>query len=120
MKKAAICCLLVVAAGLLVFNAVFSRWQTENRAPIRISEGDVPTDTEEAFHPDTELININTATLTQLQTLPGIGPVYAQRILQYRQENGPFSSVSQLTLVKGIGLSLLDRILDYITVEDQP
>lgn len=61
-------------------------------------------------------VNINTATLEQLQTLPGIGPVLAQRILDYREENGPFLSVSELTMVSGIGISTLEKLLDYVTV----
>ena len=61
-------------------------------------------------------ININTADLTQLQTLPGIGPVIAQRIIDYRTEFGPFESVYDLTAVKGIGLSTLENLLDHITV----
>ena len=61
-------------------------------------------------------ININTADFTQLQTLPGIGPVIAQRIIDYRTEFGPFESVYDLISVKGIGLSTLEKMLDQITV----
>jgi len=118
MKKLAIWCLLSAAAICLVFLAVFTWWYEGNRPPIYIAEAYVTAGAADAPASDTELININTATLEQLQTLPGIGPAYAQRILDYRQENGPFTSVSQLTLVKGIGLSRLDQILDYITVGD--
>lgn len=63
------------------------------------------------------LININTATQAQLETLPGIGPVLAQRILAYREENGPFTAISQLTLVSGIGEKKLAALIDLITVE---
>ena len=61
-------------------------------------------------------ININTADVQQLQQLPGIGEVLAQRIIAYREENGPFETVSQLTMVSGIGPERLDGLLDYATV----
>ena len=48
-------------------------------------------------------ININTATVTDLQKLPGIGPATAARIVEYRQKNGPFTKIEQLMNVRGIG-----------------
>lgn len=61
-------------------------------------------------------ININTATATQLETLPGIGPALAQRIVDFRASNGPFASVDAIDDVSGIGPSTLANIRDLITV----
>ncbi|MFO3798114.1 MAG: ComEA family DNA-binding protein, partial [Anaerolineales bacterium] len=66
----------------------------------------------------TALININYATQEELMTLPGIGPVLAQRIIKYRETYGPFVDVEELLNVKGIGKALLDQIRDLITVEE--
>jgi competence protein ComEA len=60
-------------------------------------------------------IQLNTATAEQLQTIPGIGPVTAERIIQYREENGPFRSVDDLDAVSGIGPKRLEQLRDLVT-----
>jgi len=62
------------------------------------------------------LININTAGLSELDKITGIGPVYAQRIIDYRQANGPFQKTEDLKKVKGIGDITFLKMKDEITV----
>jgi competence protein ComEA len=63
-----------------------------------------------------ELVNINTATLEELIALPSIGPTTAQKIIDYRTEHGPFSTIDDLDNVSGIGPSTLDDIRALVTV----
>lgn len=62
-------------------------------------------------------ININTASLEELDTLPGIGPVIAQRIIDYREGIGGFPSIEAITEVSGIGEATFGKIKERITVE---
>jgi competence protein ComEA len=64
----------------------------------------------------TGLININSATATELEALSGIGEVLAATIVEYRTTNGPFAAVDELLDVSGIGPATLDEIRDHITV----
>ena len=59
-------------------------------------------------------VHLNTATLEQLDSLPGVGPVTAQKILDYRTEHGPFTSVDELDAVPGIGPSRMDQLKDLV------
>src|SRR5215475_3561751 len=61
-------------------------------------------------------INVNTATKEELDALPGIGPVKAQAIIDYRTKNGPFKSVDDLKKVNGIGDATLEKIRKDVTL----
>lgn len=61
-------------------------------------------------------VNLNTADAAALETLPGVGPAIAARIIAWREQNGPFRSVDELTAVSGIGERTLDGLRDQATV----
>lgn len=64
-----------------------------------------------------QLVNINTANASELETLPGIGPKKASAILQFRQENGSFRGIEGLLEVSGIGQKTFDQLTPFITVD---
>lgn len=85
---------------------------TEGNSPVIL---DAPTAV--ATSPSSaELININTASASELDSLPGIGPTTAQKIIAYREQNGPFVSKEDIVNVSGIGPGTYERIKDLITV----
>jgi competence protein ComEA len=63
-----------------------------------------------------EQISVNTATAPELERLPGIGPVLAQRIVEYREQHGPFQRLEDLLEVEGIGPSKLENLQEYVRV----
>jgi competence protein ComEA len=65
----------------------------------------------------TGVVNVNTAGAEQLQLLPRIGPALAERIIEFRDANGPFASVGELVAVKGIGERSLERLEPYVTTD---
>lgn len=90
---------------------------SQTESIITVAEGaakndstDTETDTEET------LVNINTASQSELETLSGIGEVKAKAIIEYRQSNGNFNSIEEIKNVSGIGDALFAKIKDYITV----
>lgn len=67
----------------------------------------------------TKKININTASLAELQKLPRIGEKVAQRIIEYRKEHGKFKKIEELMKIPGIGEKVFNNLKDLITVGDQ-
>jgi len=94
----------------------------EENPPPAVQGGQNNLDRSEDNDSDTtpttnSLINLNTATLEQLDTLPGIGPVIGQRIIDYRENVGGFTAIEEIIQVSGIGDATFVKIKDSITVE---
>lgn len=90
--------------------------------PVRSVPGaiELPTDSIPLAPTVPGLVDINIATLEQLDSLPGIGPTKAQAIIDYRQANGPFESIEEIMDVPGIGPVTFEQIKDLITVGGVP
>ena len=125
MKKDSAMLLAAVTLLFTVFVAGFFIGRHMQSTPAAINK---PTDskatatsaaaTDSNGHSVKTKLNVNTATAEQLDALPGIGPVLAGRIIEYRRQNGSFTSISQLADVQGIGQERLIAIMEYITVEE--
>jgi competence protein ComEA len=66
--------------------------------------------------PPAPLVDLNTASATELEELPGIGPTTAEAIVDHRERNGPFAAVDDLLDVRGIGDAKLEQLRDRVTV----
>jgi len=64
------------------------------------------------------LIDLNTASAAELDSLPGVGPVISQRIIEYREINGPFTSIDGLAEIEGISASMVEELRPLVTVGD--
>jgi competence protein ComEA len=87
------------------------------KAPRSINESGLSSDTSKKpiIKSGSKLVNVNTEGIERLESLPGIGPVYARRIIKYRRENGLFKKARDLLNIKGIGPVRLKKISPFIT-----
>ena len=125
--------LVILTCVFVAFLGGFHIGRRMNRSPVHIyqitpSAESQPEALEEAQDEDEAVteetepgvvfpLNINTATIPELDELPGIGPVLAQRIVDYRTTCGGYKAVEELLKVNGIGDAKLMEIIDLITVE---
>ena len=74
------------------------------------------TSNDQSFSSSIQKVNINTATKEELMSLDGVGEATAEKIIAYRQEHGPFSSIEEIKEVSGIGDKKYEAIKESITV----
>jgi comEA protein len=111
--------IIVLLVAIIVTGGIVA-WQ-RYRPPqtIEISLTPTPEPTEEANPAEQpQKIDINRAEAWLLEALPGIGPSKAQAIIDYRQQNGGFKHITEITRVEGIGPAIYEQIKDLITVGD--
>lgn len=110
----------VIIIGVLVGYNAFYIPEPSQEVVVYTDVGDMSSEEYEANSEVSSIvadkININTATLEELETLSGIGATKAQSIIDYREANGGFSSTDELMNVSGIGESTYDNIKNNITV----
>ena len=120
--------LLIPTAAFLLFAAGFCIGRNQPSDELRVVTARTPapqeTSAENETAPSEETsasdarINLNTATAEELMTLPGIGEVFAERIVAYREIHGRFTSLDELAEIEGLGEKRIDAIRDYLTLED--
>lgn len=105
---------------IMLMYFILRKWDARYIVPVESRSleyivSEVYSESREAV-PDAK-ININKASKEELEALPGIGAALAERIIEYREQNGGFRSIEEITEVRGIGQGKLDAIRDLITVE---
>ena len=97
------------AVARLLFAAIIASGLMVAASPVVVAAG---PDAKQEVAP----VDVNTASVEQLMSVPGIGQVVAQRIVEFREKNGPYKSVDDLLKVQGIGEKSLAKLRDRISV----
>lgn len=108
---------LPLSDGMHVHIPVITAGTEENNAPEQPPAAAAPIIVSADADPGPRLVNINTAGATELETLPGVGPVIAQSIIDHRQANGPFNSIDEILEVSGIGPAKFEQLKEMIVVD---
>jgi comEA protein len=103
------------AAGGLADSSVSAESDSASETSTSVAEAEPTASAEDNSDKINGKINLNTASMAELDQLPGIGAAYAQRIIDYREANAGFGSVEEIMNVKGIGSKTFENIRDQIT-----
>lgn len=118
-KRGLIACIAITAAFVLVCAAIFVSNLVEPQSYEVIAERSTDPSLVSRPPTDAERVNINTASLDELCTIPGIGETRANAIIAYREANGGFLSIADIMLVEGIGEGIYESISEYITIGEE-
>ncbi|WP_283606600.1 ComEA family DNA-binding protein [Faecalispora anaeroviscerum] len=128
LATAAVLCALMIGYNVLFVPQVTLTTVVKTDAVSSVVQSKIPLSSTqddasqpEAYEPEpverTALVNLNTAGAEELETLPGIGPVTAQKIIAYRESVGKFRNTEELMQVDGIGEKTFQKLQDLVTVE---
>lgn len=109
----------MVGSGITLYKRAHPKFAPELLVERRKDDPSTPVQPPCDQKPQVKRMNVNQATPAELELLPGLGPALSRRIVEYREANGPFHSIEDLTRVSGIGPKTLGRIKDFICVEQE-
>jgi len=114
-------CAVIICLVFLALILGFALGQGKQEAGFVVTESaftaEKPVSDVGTAVPTAERVNLNTADAAALESLEGIGPVLAERIIEYRETQGEFKKIEDITKVRGIGASVFEDIRDYICVD---
>ncbi len=108
--------LVLTIVGLVAFTGLSVLLWQRQAMPLKIAEATASTQmaTWDEMLAEAHRVNVNDADIAELERLPEVGPGLARRIVQYREEHGPFQSSEELTRVQGIGPKTYEALREYI------